>query len=475
MQIYTSLDQSNVETINIPYNFIPWYWQIPSYNMLKDGYLRGIWVDHRRCGKDARGFNLIIDEMWNNPGLYYYIFPSQTQGRKILWEGYTDPDDLGTGHKFLDKFLPKGLIIGKPNNTEMKFSIYTNGNKSPSMFQIIGTDQNRYEAIRGTNPRGVIFSEQARQHPGAWDVVRPILMKNGGWAIFQSTPNGKNHFKELYEKAILNRKWFTCLHTVDDTYDNHNRRLITKAQIAEEIKMNMTEDFAQQEFYCSWLQGVEGTYIGRQMNDAELDGRILSLPYDTSYLVDTYWDIGVGDFDSIWFVQQIGKEIRFIDYAEKAGATFAYWARILHEKGYLYGQHYAPFDIVNREKAGKEEVAKSRLEWAKDVGINFRITPEASFENGVLAIRGLLGLCSFDEKKTEVGRRHLEQWGRVWDKIQQRYTDFEARTPHTHAGASARYTALNIRQAQGYNVNLKREETTFKETFQRDSGGFMQA
>jgi len=465
------ISQENREEICIPYNFIPYYWQIPSYNMLRDGFDRGIVVDHRRCGKDARFFNLIIEEMWNNPGLYYDVFPSQKQGRKILWEGYTNPDETGAGQQFIEKFLPKGIIVGKPNSTDMKFSIYTKGNRAHSMFQIIGTDQNRYESMRGTNPRGVVFSEQSRQHPGAWDVVRPILLNNHGWAIFQSTPNGNNHFKELYELAKKNKKWFTCLHTVNDTYDHNNKRLITKAQIAEEIRMGMTEDFAQQEFYCSWTQGVEGTYIGKQLQQCEIDGRILSLPYDPSYLVDTYWDLGVGDAMAVWFVQQVGKEVRFIDYHEETGSTFVYWARKLKDLNYLYGRHFAPFDIKNREMVGNEEAAKSRLAWAREVGINFQITPDASFENGVDAIRGLLGLCSFDEEKTAVGRKHLEQWGRVWNRIEQRYTDFEARNPHTHAGAAARYAAINIRQSQGYDVTKTREETHFKQQYRRDSGG----
>lgn len=463
--------QGYTDEIDLPYQFNPYYWQVPSYNMIKDGYLRGIWVDHRRCGKDVRGFNLIIEEMWDNPGLYYYVFPSQTQGRKILWKGYTDPDEEGLAHRFIDQYLPKGLVHGKPNNTNMFFEMYTNGNRGLSTFQIIGTDQQHYEAMRGTNPRGVIFSEQARQHPGAWDVVKPILMKNKGWAIFQSTPNGDNHFKDLYDLALHNKNWFTCRHTVDHTYDEHNRRLITKAMIAEEIKMGMTEDFAQQEFYCSFMQGVEGTYVGRQMQQAEVDGRILKVPYDPSYLVDTYWDIGVGDFDSIWFVQEVGKEIRFIDYAEETGATWAYWARVFKDKGYLFGRHFAPFDVWNREKAGKEEAAKTRLAWAKEVGIDFQITPDASFQNGCEAIRGLLGLCCFDEEKTKVGRKHLTMWGKVWNKQQERYTDFEARNPHTHAGASSRYTAINIRQSQGYDVTKTSEEKTFKRAYRKSSGG----
>jgi phage terminase large subunit len=454
------------EIISIPYNFIPYYWQIPSYNMLQDGYKRGIWVDHRRCGKDIRGFNLIVNQMWLHPGLYYYVFPTFAQGRKILWEGYTD-----TGETFIQKYLPQGLLYGKPNSTDMKFHIYSKGNSGISMFQIIGTDNNKYEAMRGTNPIGVIFSEQARQHPGAWDVVRPILMKNGGWAIFQSTPNGDNHFKELYDNAKKNEKWFTCLHNIDQTYDHEGRRLITHADVEEEIRMGLAEDFAQQEFYCSFTQGIEGTYIGKQLQQAEMDGRIGKLPYDPTFLVDTYWDIGLGDADAIWFVQQVGKEIRIIDYAEATGATWVYWARKLQDKGYLYGRHYAPFDIENREKGGEEESAISRLERAKQVGISFLVTPRASFENGCEAIRGLLGLCSFDEEKCDIGIKHLKQWGKVWNKQEQRYTDFEKRDEHTHAGAAARYMAINIRQNQGYDVSKSREELRFKGTYRKISGG----
>lgn len=468
MQVITDIEQKNIDEISIPYNFIPYYWQIPSYNMLRDGFRWGIWVDHRRCGKDARAFNLTIDEMWNNPGLYYNVFPSQKQGRKILWEGYTDPDETGAGQQFIELFLPKGILCSKPNNTDMKFSIYTKGNRAHSMFQIIGTDLNRYEAMRGTNPRGVVFSEQARQHPGALDVVRPILMKNSGWGILQSTPNGSNHFKELYERAKKNPKWFTCFHTVNDTYDNNNKRLITKAQIAEEIKMGMTEDFAQQEFYCSFLQGVEGTYVGKQLNQLELDGHICHVPYEKELLVDTYWDLGVGkDSMAVWFVQQVAKEVRFIDFEEATGSTFVYWARKLQDKGYLYGRHYAPFDIKVKEMVGKEEAALSRLEEARRVGIEFLITPDASFENGLAALRGLLGLCWFDEEKTKAGRDHLAQWGKVWNHSEQRYTDYEARNQHTHAGACGRYAAINIREAQGYDVTRSREELQFKGQYRR--------
>jgi len=453
--------------ITIPHNFVPYYWQIPSYNMLKDGYKRGIWVDHRRSGKDTRTFNMCIEEMWAEPGLYFAVYPTLKQGRKVLWEGYTN-----TGQTFFDAYLPRGLLYREQNNTDMKFQMYTKGNRGLSMFQIIGTENNRYEAMRGTNPRVVFFIEFARQHPGAWDVVRPILMNNNGFAIFQSTPNGQNHLYDLWQNTIGNENWFNCLHTIDDTYDHEGRRLITHAQVQEEIESGMPEDFARQEFWCDFRQGVEGTYIGKLMQELEDNDRIEDLPYDPTYLVNTYWDLGIRkDSMAVWFIQQVGQEVRFIDFEEATGMTFTYWARVLQEKGYLYGKHYAPFDIKNREMIGKEEAAKSRIAHAKDVGIIFTTAPVASFENGILTLRGLLGLCRFDENKCEKGIKHLKLWGKVWNSREQRYTERERDDEHTHAGSAARLAAICIRQAQGYNVTRGREEYQFKRIFRKHRDG----
>lgn len=469
MATQTLTKENSQKKISLPYNFDPYYWQIPSYTMIRMGYKRGIWVDHRRCGKDARSINMAIEEMWCEPGLIYFVYPTLKQGRRILWEGYTNE-----GKTFFDSYLPKGLIYGKPNNTDMKFQTYTKGNRGLSMFQIIGTENQRYEAMRGTNPRIVFFIEFSRQHPGAWDVVRPILMANGGIAIFQSTPNGQNHFYDLWNNVQGNRNWFKCRHTIDETYDHEGFRLVTHAQVQEEIENGMPEDFAQQEFWCSFTQGIEGTYVGKQMQELEDNDQIEYLPYDPSYLVDTYWDIGIRkDSMAVWFVQQIGQEVRFIDFEEATAKTFTYWARILQEKGYLYRKHWAPFDIKNREMIGKEEAAKSRLAHAKDVGIIFQIAPAASFENGVLTLRGLLGLCRFDEKHCKKGIRHLKLWGKVWDQREQRYLDRERDDEHTHAGSAARVAAICIRQAQGYDVTRGREEYRFKNVFRRrrDDGG----
>ena len=84
-----------------------------------------------------------------------------------------------------------------------------------SIIQIIGTDN--YDSIRGTNPRGCVFSEYAFQHPLAWEVVKPILKVNKGWAVFNTTPNGKNHAFDLYQVAKTDKSWFCEKLSISDT------------------------------------------------------------------------------------------------------------------------------------------------------------------------------------------------------------------------------------------------------------------
>lgn len=52
--------------------------------------------------------------------------------------------------------------------------------------------------MRGDGLDGVVFDEGAFMKPEIWThVIRPALSDTGGWALFPSTPNGANWFKDL--------------------------------------------------------------------------------------------------------------------------------------------------------------------------------------------------------------------------------------------------------------------------------------
>ncbi len=50
---------------------------------------------------------------------------------------------------------------------------------------------------------------------------------------------------------------------------------------------------------------LEGAYYADQLAAAELQGRIGNFPAETGVPVDTAWDIGIGDYTSIWLFQRI--------------------------------------------------------------------------------------------------------------------------------------------------------------------------
>lgn len=364
----------------------------------------GLW--HRRAGKDKTALNVMISEMVQHVGNYYYFFPTYKQGKKVIWDG-KDRD----GMKFLDHF-PKELILST-NQTEMqiKFKPTREGDSEGSLFQVIGTDD--YNSIMGTNPRGCVFSEYSLQDPRAWDYVRPILKENKGWAIFIYTPRGPNHGKTLYDMAMKNPKWFAEKLTIETT------GTLTEEDMQEEREAGMSEDLIQQEYYCSFEGSIDGSYYAKQIRQARKDGRIRDVPYTPGIPVDTYWDLGMDGSTTIWFVQSVtGIEVRVIDYLENQGEGLAFYAKELKEKPYVYGTHYMPHDAKVRELG----TGKSRKQTAEELGIRpinvvTRARDAEAVEAGIESCRNLLSYCYFDETKCgERGLAALENYRREYDE-----------------------------------------------------------
>ena len=361
---------------------------------------RAILVWHRRAGKDTCAWNFLISEAFENKGIYYYIFPTFAQGRKVLWDGMTND-----GFRFLD-FIPKPLVASS-NNQEMKIRL-TNG----SLIQVLGSD--KYDSLMGTNPTGCIFSEYSLQNPNAWQFLRPILDVNKGWAIFVFTPRGQNHAKELFDNAKDPKNkdtWFTQLLTVDDT------GILSKKEIQDlQEKENVSEDMIQQEYYCSFTLGIQGSYYAKYLQDATESGRIGLVPHDPQSRVFTAWDLGVGDSTCIIFYQINGKEIHCIDYYENSGEGLPHYAKVVKDKPYVYGGHYAPHDMASRDLSN----GLSRREVAAQLGLNMTVLPTLKLtkEEAIECVRGRFHRVWFDQTKCKRLLLCLENYRKEWnDKL----------------------------------------------------------
>jgi Hypothetical protein len=236
------LDEERSETIQLN-NFIPRPYQLPIVDAIENkGYKRVVAIMPRRAGKDIVAYNLCIRQCIRRPCVVFYIFPTYAQAKKVIWDSVTNE-----GLRFLD-FIPKDLVASM-NGQEMKIRFH-NG----SLLQLVGSDN--YDSLMGSNPSACVFSEYALQDPRAYALIRPILSANDGWALFISTPRGKNCLYDLYQVAVNSPHWFAYKLSLDDT---HHISLESIEQEREEGVMS--EDLIQQEYYCSFLHGVEGAYL----------------------------------------------------------------------------------------------------------------------------------------------------------------------------------------------------------------------
>lgn len=388
--------------ITIPHKYIPWDHQLNMWDYFQkdEKHQRGVGVWHRRAGKDLSGQNLLGCKMLQRRGLYWHMFPTYQQGRKIAWDGMTSDGD-----RFLDTFPDE--LVESVNNTNMKVTL-----KNGSIYQIVGADEPN--SLVGSNPVGIILSEWSLMNPRVWQYIEPMLLANGGWAFWIYTPRGRNHGYDLYKQAMDDPKWYCETITIDDTRKPDGTPIISEAQIDELRQKGTPEEIIQQEYYCSFDAALVGAYYAQQMQDAKRQNRIREVPYDHYAQVHTCWDLGMDDEMCVWFFQEIGSELHWIDLYHNSGEGLGHYIQMLKSKPYMrnYGEHFAPHDIKVRELG----TGKSRWEVAMGMGVRFTICPKLDIMDGINATRQILPISYFDAEKCAMGIRALNEYTKEFDE-----------------------------------------------------------
>jgi len=148
----------------------------------------------------------------------------------------------------LFRVLPEQWIARK---NEQELVVYL---KNGSYVQLKGADDP--DALRGAAPYGIIFDEFAMQKVEAWKVMEPVLRQNHGWAWFVTTPKGKNHAFEFYERGLKeNNEWKSWILQASTS------GIIDKAQL-EAMREGMSESFYNQELECLFLDGEGSVFRG---------------------------------------------------------------------------------------------------------------------------------------------------------------------------------------------------------------------
>lgn len=395
-------------------------------------------------------WNAAIEHTVENGGsTCKYGFPTNDMARANLWEAYTND-----GIRFTD-FVPEQIRVKQHNNDDglndslKRIELVTGGS-----LRIISThNPNR---LRGGNDKLFVLSEFQAMDPSVIDIIEPILEANHGRLLVNMTANGDSAAKQILESWKADPRVYVSILSVDDTpvFTAEQMVRIRKRVLERFVARGQSEEeanaFVDQEYYCNWDSPVIGSYFGSAMRRAESQERIDKVPYESQLPVHTFWDLGVDDSMSIWFVQLHNQEIRLIDYFESSGEGFSFYAKMLngqHEgfermSEYNYGKHYAPHDIRVRNM-GKD--ARTRQEVAADLGLDFEVVKRVSQkEDGIEAIRTILGRCWFDKTKCARGISALKGYKKQWNEQLMVYKDNPVHDWTSHGTDSFQTMALVV-------------------------------
>lgn len=387
-------------------------------------------VCHRRFGKTVFSVNEMVDRALRNTRLnpqYAYIAPTYGQAERIAWDMLKTYTRDIPGVEYNQQKLT--CTIPRPQFKD-RIKIFLLGAENP-------------DAIRGMYLDGAILDEYAEMDPRIWgQVVRPALSDRAGWSIFIGTPRGQNHFYDVLQVAMKNESgnWFSAIYRASTSG-------VLPPEELRDMKAEMTEDEYEQELECSFTAALVGAYYGKVMGEIEAKGQIGKVPHDPGLLVDTFWDLGVNDTTTIWFVQQYRQEVRVIDYLEMGGEGLPYYVKALkadHRANYSYRYHEWPHDGASRDLS----TGKTRQQTMRELGVRVNVNKRQEVADGINAVRKLLPKCFFDAERCERGITALKNYRQKWDAKNKIFLDQPLHDWSSHGADGFRTLAMVLRPGE---------------------------
>lgn len=406
---------------------IPYKPRLPQMEIHKavDQHRFVVGVAHRRMGKTVAALNQLIKSSLENgqqSPRYAYIAPTYSQAKRVAWD-------------YLTHFVRP--LNAEANITELRVDFL--GRR----IQLYGSDNP--DSLRGQYFDGVVLDEIGDQNPKIWnEIIRPSLADRKGYCLFIGTPKGNNHFKDLYDRADKEEGWAALQFRASET------KLIDEEEL-QSARKEMGDDKFNQEFECSFNAAVEGSYYGKIIGELEEKNRMCEITRDD--LCQTYvaWDLGMGDSSALWVAQNAGQEVRLMDYVENHGQGLDWYVNWLKDNKWETAEQLLPHDVAVRELG----TGKSRLEVLRESGLNVKVLPRLSVDDGIQSVRRLLPRCWFNIPQVKQGLDCLRNYRREHDEKRNVFFDKPLHDWASHGSDSFRYLALGMEQTNTWSQPLK--------------------
>jgi len=396
-------------------------------------------VAHRRAGKTVTVINDLIEKASynsrDNPR-YAYIAPFLRQAKDIAWQYLKD-----YAAPFSPKINESGLyaeLSALPNKP--RITLY--GADNPDSFRGLYLDGCALDEFG--NMRGSIFQE----------ILLPALVDRRGWAVFMGTPNGPNHFRDMYYEAKEDSSWFV-------NFLPHNITNILPQEDIDMMKKMMDEEQFAQEMLCSFEASVRGALYARQIEAMELQERIGEYPMEKDLPLHVVMDLGWHDDTTIGYYQQrFDGNVMIRSHADNLKPISHYIEHIKttwKENKAKPGTVWLPHDA----KAKTLQTGRSIVEHFRKAGIKPRMVPELGLLDGIAATRTGFPGWYFHKPHTAKLVLALKSYHRKYDEEKKIFTDDPVHDWSSHYADMFRYANI-VTAPRVHGPDEKQEKSVVK-------------
>jgi hypothetical protein len=172
-------------------------------------------------------------------GIYWYVLQTYSAA-DIAFDRYVRMFD-GIEH-----------LITYKNESERRIQI-------AGHFDLFFKSGQNFEDLRAETLNGVVIDEMRQQNAALWArVIRPMLSRYKGWADLYSSPNGYDHFYDLFQEAQANPEEWGAFHapsteafwwTPDEIASA--KRTMSEAEFAQEILAEFRSIMQGKAYLCA--------------------------------------------------------------------------------------------------------------------------------------------------------------------------------------------------------------------------------
>ena len=307
-----------------------------------------------------------------------------------------------------------------------------------SEFSFVGL-KNNIANIKSYEGVDIVWVEEAQSVSRlSWNVLIPTIRKEQSeiWVTF----NPDLESDETYQRFVISPPSESVVQKInwsDNPWFPQTLRLEK-----ENLRARDPEAYANVwEGVCR--QTVDGAIFAKEMQMAELQGRIGRVPYDPVKPVHAVFDLGWSDQTAVWMLQFIGMETRLIRYFETSQETISAILSKMQGFGYVYDTLWLPHDAQNRTLASN---GKSIEEIVRAAGFKTRVLERVPVVDSINAARTIFTNCWFDRENCHEGLQCLRHYRYEVDPDSGAFSKTPLHDQYSHGADAFRYIGLMINE-----------------------------